>query len=99
VTQKKKIQILLMPIQEIGVNEMSLKVAPYWGKLVDMNGDFIRNATQREWQESYSLNLRLGTMGYIVIDTISDMGVPHKICACVVGGYDTETTEQPTGKG
>lgn len=78
---------------------MSLKVAPYWGKLVDMNGDFIRNATQREWQESYSLNLRLGTMGYIVIDTISDMGVPHKICACVVGGYDTETTEQPTGKG
>jgi hypothetical protein len=78
---------------------MSLKIAPYWGKLVDMNGDFIRNATQREWQEAYSLNLRLGTMGYIVIDTISPMGVPHKICACVIGGYDIEAIEQPTVKG
>jgi hypothetical protein len=78
---------------------MTLKVAPYWGKLVDMNGDYIRKASEKEWRDAQDFQSRLGTMGYIVIDTISPMGVPHKMYACVVGGYDIDSIEQPTVKG
>ena len=88
-----------MLILEIGGSKMTWRVAPYWGRLIDMNGDYIRKASEKEWREAQTLHSRLGTMGYIVIDTISPMGVPHKLCACVVGGYDIDSIEQPTVKG
>lgn len=76
-----------------------LGFGPYFGKLVDMNGDYVRMATKAEWEESQALHVRLGTMGYIVIDTISPMGVPHKICVCLLEGPTDNDSEQPILKG
>jgi hypothetical protein len=57
-----------------------------WGRLYTMDGQYLRYATEKEWRESYTMNMRYNMMGYIPITSANDGGEVAIVYACVIGG-------------
>jgi hypothetical protein len=104
VTRKKKTfsihqkQVRLLP-EERDLNMINT----HWGQLANIEGVILRDATKREWQDSYANNLRMGMGGWIetTVHAVTDQGEEKevKILGCVIGGPNERYPEQPTVKG